>query len=363
MTSAVADSPSGRTGRGRPRCSGRTGSPRRRPPPAGASASSAAAASYSSTVRPQIDATTRAPAASSGGRSCSSQASTPGPCSPTLLIIPPAGLVHPQRRVARPTGSAESDFTTTAPSDAEVDVGRQLGAVARRARRGHHRVGQHDRADPAWSGRRRPRAASTAPAAGGGRSRSMPRWNSCSVRTRSSWAARVDDAVGGRQPGGRGGEARDALHRRRGADVGAVGAGAAAPRAVDHEVDLAGGDELDGVGAGGLARPSPPGGDRDRRPRRGRRPCPAVAAIVKPGVDEAAGRLDADRLVPVGQRHEHAARRSGSRSPAASWLLANASPKVVSMPMTSPVLRISGPSTVSASGNRLNGSTASLTAT
>ena len=53
----------------------------------------------------------------------------------------------------------------------------------------------------------------------------------------------------------------------------------------------------------------------------------------------------------------------GSRSPAASWLLANASPKVVSMPMTSPVLRISGPSTVSASGKRLNGRTASLMAT
>ena len=54
---------------------------------------------------------------------------------------------------------------------------------------------------------------------------------------------------------------------------------------------------------------------------------------------------------------------SGRVSPAAIWLLAKARPKVSSMPMTSPVERISGPSTRSASGKRLNGSTASLTAT
>ena len=53
----------------------------------------------------------------------------------------------------------------------------------------------------------------------------------------------------------------------------------------------------------------------------------------------------------------------GSSVPAASSALKKAFPKVVSMPITSPVLRISGPSTVSASGKRLNGSTASLMAT
>ena len=53
----------------------------------------------------------------------------------------------------------------------------------------------------------------------------------------------------------------------------------------------------------------------------------------------------------------------GIRLPAAVWLLANAMPNVRSMPITSPVLRISGPSTVSTSGKRLNGSTASFTAT
>ncbi len=54
---------------------------------------------------------------------------------------------------------------------------------------------------------------------------------------------------------------------------------------------------------------------------------------------------------------------SGRRSPAAAWLLAKARPKVASMPMTSPVERISGPRSVSTSGKRLKGSTASLTET
>ncbi len=53
----------------------------------------------------------------------------------------------------------------------------------------------------------------------------------------------------------------------------------------------------------------------------------------------------------------------GSRLPAAAWLFANARPNERSMPMTSPVERISGPSIVSTSGKRSNGSTASFTAT
>ena len=54
---------------------------------------------------------------------------------------------------------------------------------------------------------------------------------------------------------------------------------------------------------------------------------------------------------------------SGSRVPAAIWLLAKARPKVMSTPMTSPVERISGPSRVSTPGKRSKGSTASLTLT
>ena len=58
----------------------------------------------------------------------------------------------------------------------------------------------------------------------------------------------------------------------------------------------------------------------------------------------------------------------GRPDPAASMPLANAVPKSSSMPMTSPVERISGPSRLSTTcpsrvRNRWNGSTASLTAT
>ena len=58
----------------------------------------------------------------------------------------------------------------------------------------------------------------------------------------------------------------------------------------------------------------------------------------------------------------------GSEPYAAAWDLAKACPKAMSMPMTSPVDFISGPSRVSTPlpagvRNRLNGSTASLTAT
>jgi hypothetical protein len=82
--------------------------------PAAASASNSAARRYSSTLRPQIDATTRAPVASSGPTSSSSHAFTPGPCSPTELIIP--AVVSWTRSGGLPGhGSACSDLTTTAP--------------------------------------------------------------------------------------------------------------------------------------------------------------------------------------------------------------------------------------------------------
>jgi hypothetical protein len=80
----------------------------------GAPASSCAARSYSAVVRPQIEATTRAPAARRGGRSCSSQAVTPGPWSPTLLSMPmPVSVTRSGGLPGQ--GSALSDFTTTAP--------------------------------------------------------------------------------------------------------------------------------------------------------------------------------------------------------------------------------------------------------
>ncbi len=53
----------------------------------------------------------------------------------------------------------------------------------------------------------------------------------------------------------------------------------------------------------------------------------------------------------------------GSLAPAAAWALANAVGKSAAIPITSPVERISGPSSESAPAKRLNGSTASLTHT
>ena len=53
----------------------------------------------------------------------------------------------------------------------------------------------------------------------------------------------------------------------------------------------------------------------------------------------------------------------GNMVPAADSALMNARPNVVSMPITSPVERISGPRAVSTPGKRLNGSTASFTET
>ena len=51
----------------------------------------------------------------------------------------------------------------------------------------------------------------------------------------------------------------------------------------------------------------------------------------------------------------------GSVLPAAIWLLAKASGNRSSMPITSPVLRISGPRMMSTPWNRLKGKTLSFT--
>ena len=109
---------------------------------AGASASKAAAASYSAMVRPQIEATIRAPVAASGGRSCAIHASTPGPCRPTLLIIP--ATVSCTRSAGLPShGRGGQRLDHDGAEGSEVHVRSQLGAVAGRARRGHDRVREH----------------------------------------------------------------------------------------------------------------------------------------------------------------------------------------------------------------------------
>ena len=84
---------------------------------AGAPWSSSAARRKSSTLLPQIEATTVAPASISRGRSSAIHRATPGPWRPTALSIP--AVAGWTRGAGLPCHSkAASDFTTTAPSAA-----------------------------------------------------------------------------------------------------------------------------------------------------------------------------------------------------------------------------------------------------
>ena len=100
---------------------------------------------------------------------------------------------------------------------------------------------------------------------------------------------------------------------------------------------------------------------------RGSRRCPrsrrAEAELLQP-----VGGQDHGALVAVGDRDEHRARRAACRRTRPPGSSRTRVGKSRSMPMTSPVERISGPSTESTVWpslvrNRLKGSTASLTAT
>src|SRR5439155_614725 len=79
-------------------------------------ASASAAARYSSTVLPQMLATTRAPLARRAGRCSDAQAATPGLSRPTALIIEPPATAWTRGGRLPAHGNAESDFTTTAPN-------------------------------------------------------------------------------------------------------------------------------------------------------------------------------------------------------------------------------------------------------
>ena len=130
-----------------------------------------------------------------------------------------------------------------------------------------------------------------------------------------------------------------------GADLVAVGAGAAAGRRVDHHVDLAGEDPLDdrrlavGPAAGAVLADH---GRPRRRCGAARRRCPSVARISKP---RSASRLTGKIMARLSRlaTETKTAPLVGSPPYAADCDLANAVPKSASMPITSPVERISGP--------------------
>ena len=83
---------------------------------------------------------------------------------------------------------------------------------------------------------------------------------------------------------------------------------------------------------------------------------PDVPITLKPS--ECSSRTaSAMRVLSLSRTETNTVPLRGTRVPPPSWLFANATSKERSMPMTSPVERISGPSTVSTPGKRANGKT------
>ena len=228
---------------------------------------------------------------------------TPGPCRPTALIMPAARLVDARRRVAGPGSQRQRLHDDRAEAD-EVDVGGQLGAVPGRARRRHDGwrsstdptrvLVSHHRSRVSWSSR-------------------MPRWYSCSVRTRSGCRALLGQPCG---RGERGVDRGDAAARggcRRPCGCARRRRAAAARGRVDDEAAPC-------RWRSGRRASVPPCSRRPWRPRstrerpggRGTRRCrPWRRCRGRAAANRLAPR-SAGRLVAVGERQEHrAARRAG----------------------------------------------------
>ena len=91
---------------------------------------------------------------------------------------------------------------------------------------------------------------------------------------------------------------------------------------------------------------------------------PSVASISKPSFDKPHRPCPTTcSLCRLRDADKDLARYVGRTVPAASWLLANAIENRSLTPITSPVLRISGPSTISTPANLRNGNTLSFTET
>ena len=167
------------------------------------------------------------------------------------------------------------------------------------------------------------------------------------------------DGVQGGPRRGHGGGVGDVVFQGRPADGVGVRRGVAAFRGVDQQVDIAALDAVDDMG-------------------------PAFPDLVDPGHRQAVlpekrrgagGGIEVEALGldspgPVSQRAALSASLTlkttppvrGTIWPAANCDLAKAKPKSSSIPMTSPVERISGPSSGSTPGKRRNGKTDSFTA-
>ena len=233
--------------------------------------------------------------------------------------MPPWRLVHPRRRVAGPRLGRQRLHHHRA-ERGQVHVAGQLVTVAGRARR------RHDRVATARPIRRAVRQIAGGLDAG-------PH----SIELRADLgvdapvvllqaadlegvAGPVGHAVGRGQAGGRRGEQRHPVGPGRGADVGAVGAWPAAPRAVDHQLDLPAGDELDRVGPAGLAQLGHHRGHRRCRASRRWAAVPEVAAMVKPSSTNcAAARTPMALSRSASDRNTVPSPAGGSRPRAGSW--------------------------------------------
>ena len=258
----------------------------------------------------------------------------PGPWSPTLLIMPGAGLVDPGGGIAGP----RIDRQRLDHHRAELGRGGSRPRARRRGRR------CPTPSSPGWAGLERPDRDRQVDVAGGhrppgpphgpapdaarsrpGRRRSAHRltaaWYSWRDRTDSGWRSsrRCRPPRPWPRPPWSGTGTRWARAVARMWST--VGPGAAAPRRVDHQLDLAPGDQVDGVDhcrvrssptlATTVATAMPSASSSAA--------VPEVAARSKPRAAKCAGRLQAGRLVPVGQREED---RPASREPVAGGDLA-----------------------------------------
>ena len=91
--------------------------------------------------------TTRAPESIRRGKSCCAQCSMPGPCSPTLLIIPP-GVSCTLGAGLPGQGSALKRLDDNCAETRQIDIPAEFVTVTSSARRGHDRVGKRQRANP-----------------------------------------------------------------------------------------------------------------------------------------------------------------------------------------------------------------------
>src|SRR5439155_1904218 len=265
-----------------------------------------AAPSKSATLRPQIDAITRAPLASNAGRSRVIHESTPGPGRPTELIIPPPGASATRSGGLPSDAKTATDFAVTAP----MPRGSQSAATSAPW------PNVPDAATIGFGTCTGPSAVPGSTPVGRARFLIAPSHLEPELAAGVVLLQRANlgvascllgDARGRRERGRDGRDAGDAVDDRGPPDVHSVGPRSAPARRVHDEIDLAGRDEIERVDAVAVL---PHLGDDRVDPD-------AIALEEACGSDgrrdreseleEAQGRDHPCLLVAVGEREKHGA--------------------------------------------------------